>query len=103
MNKFLPASILAAGLAIGGSIVATRHPVKPQAAPVAQPAPGPDTCGLTMTHESNYSPKHPIDDGPTGEKWVCNGEVAKNQDELTARSNGARTVNRFGSAEVERY
>ena len=90
----LLATILVSGLAIGGSILATRQPYKPQSspAPIAQPAPGPDTCALTMTHESNYSPKHPVDDGPTGEKWVCNGEVAKNQDELTQRAAGARTV-----------
>ena len=92
MNKLLPASILAAGLVIGGAIITTR--TKPVAAPVAASAPAsPGTCSLVMSHESNYSPSHKYDDGPTTERWMCNGKIAENQDELTAKANGARTVN----------
>ena len=78
----------AVGLGLGIGYRANR----PAPAPVVQTTPSQHTCTLSPVHMSTYSPSHPIDDGPTKDMWLCDGEVAKNQDELTQRAAGARTV-----------
>ena len=66
------ALIAAAALAVGfgGGAYLAKKPAESQAQ-----APAVTGCTTQRMHFSNWSPSHPIDDGPTKEVQVCNGVV----------------------------